>query len=365
MAEKLLSGYTTGTYATAVLVAAVLEYFQKEVVASLEITLPQQKSAFIEVNREGAYHFSAIKGDNGDIDVTKGAKISVKLVAIAPSTLQKQTPTSIKIENFTLHVWAGEGVGVVTKKGLKISPHHPAINPTPLAMMQENIYDIVASKKEELHAIFSVENGEQIARETANAKVGVLGGISILGTRGIVKPVSASAYIDSIETEIDVSAAQMSEYIIFTLGNTAHDYAKSLYDETDIVEIGNFVYDASQRLKKHHFKKMIFITSVAKMCKVAQGFKNTHNKFGMIDFAQVREWIESELHLTLPSEEFVTLKAVLQTLQEDEVEDFVALITKKAALMFHKWFDELEVDIKEIEIITLHGKKRVKEELRW
>ena len=367
MAEKLRSGYTTGTHATAVLVACLSEFYREEILERLAIILPKQKSASIEVTQESPCLFSTIKGDNDDIDVTKGAKISCHLQTTPPIELQKQTPSLIILGSLKLYVWAGEGVGVVTKKGLKISPNYPAINPTPLEMMQENSLEIVVDAQGELHAIFSVADGEKIAKDTANAKVGVVGGISILGTRGIVKPVSSSAYIDSIETEIDVAAASDETLIVFTLGNTAVDYAKEYYDETSIVEIGNFVYDASARLKKHRFERVIFITSVAKMTKVAQGFKNTHNKFGTIDFAEVRVWIEDELHYSLEDEEFLTLKAVLQTLPQKYHDDFVGLITKKSAQQFLAWLESLEVATQEIEVITLPQKKRVKikKESRW
>ena len=359
MTEKLRSGYTTGTHATAALVACLCEKFEHRVVDTLEVILPKEVLAQIEVTQEKSLLFSTIKGDNDDIDVTKGAKISCFLEKQKPINLQTQTPTLLTINNLQLYIWAGKGVGVVTKKGLKITPNHPAINPTPLEMMQENSLSVVGDAQGELHAIFSVEDGVKIAKDTANAKVGVLGGISILGTRGIVKPVSSSAYIDSIETEIDVAAAFDESVVVFTLGNTAVDFAKEHYDETSIVEIGNFVYDASARLTKHRFKKVVFITSVAKMTKVAQGFKNTHNKFGSIDFTEVRLWIEKELHYNLADEEFLTLKGVLQTLPKEYHKDFVKFITYKSAEQFRRWFLELGVETQEIEIITLPQKIKV------
>jgi len=247
-------------------------------------------------------------------------------------------------------------VGVVTKKGLKIAPNHPAINPTPLQMMRENVAVLLDDASRELYAVFCVKDGEIIARDTANAKVGVLGGISILGTRGIVKPVSASAYIDSIETEIDVAAAHTQDIIIFTLGNTAVDFAKEHYDEVSIVEIGNFVYDAMARLKKHKFQKLLFITSVAKMTKVAQGFKNTHNKYGTIDFEEVKKWLHVELGVVLEDEEFVTLKGVLQSLPKEYHQDFVELLTQKAAKQLQEWLRELGVDVEFVEVVTLPQK---------
>ncbi len=363
MAEKLRSGYTTGTHATAVLVACLVEQFEHNVLDTLEVLLPKEKVATIEVTQEKTLEFSTTKGDNDDIDVTKGAKIFCNLQKEMPQNLREQTPTILQLNKSTLYIWAGEGVGVVTKKGLKITPNHPAINPTPLEMMQENSLSIVGDAQDEFHAIFRVENGEKIAKETANAKVGVLGGISILGTRGIVKPVSTSAYIDSIETEIDVAAAFDESVVVFTLGNTALDYAKEHYDETSIVEIGNFVYDASARLQKHNFKKLVFITSVAKMTKLAQGFKNTHNKFGTIDFDEVQEWINSELAFKLADEEFVTLKGVLQSLDQEYHEPFLKLVTYKSAQVLKQWLIELGVGVRSIELITLPNK--IKEELQW
>ncbi len=348
----LKSGYTTGTHATAVLVASLLAWFEQREVERLEVVLPKGVTASIEVFQEGE-KFCTLKGDNDDIDVTKGAHISVELLGSVPKSLKDQTPSLIRVGLFTLGVWAGDGVGVVTKKGLKISPNYPAINPTPLEMMRKNIKEIVQGRALVLHAVFSVRDGERIARDTANAKVGVLGGISILGTKGIVKPISSSAYIDSIEAEVDVVAAENQEQIVFTLGNSAVDYAKEIYDEVSIVEIGNFVYDASAILQKHNFEKMVFITSVAKMTKVAQGFKNTHNKFGTIDFKEVRRWLQKGLNIDLIDEEFLTLKAILEELHPHEKERFVEFLTQKAAEQLKKWFVKLQLNTKDIKLITL------------
>jgi cobalt-precorrin-5B (C1)-methyltransferase len=360
---ELRTGYTTGTHATAVFLACLHEYFDAFFAEKIDVVLPQGQEALIKVQRENALFFSTIKGDNDDIDVTKGCELTCKLVKYPPQKLKAQKPSLLEINNTKIYVYAGEGVGVVTKKGLKIAPPHPAINPIPLAMMRENAKNIVQESQEIFYAVFSVKEGKRIARDTANAKVGVIGGISILGTRGIVKPVSASAYIDSVAAEIDVAAAESQEQVVFTLGNSAHDYAKEHYNETSIIEIGNFVYDATLRLKKHTIKKLVFITSVAKMCKVAQGFKNTHNKYGSIDFDEVRIWLKSELNFELGDEEFVTLKGVLQTLPNEYKEPFIKLLGYKSAQRFKEWFVEIGLHVKEIETITLPNE--IKEVLKW
>jgi len=360
MQKKLRSGYTTGTHATAVLVACLSEYFQGVEVDTLRLSLPKKNSATIEVLREKPSLFSTIKVDNDDMDVTKGAKISCALKTNPPKNLKTQTPSLLTIGRVKLYIWAGEGVGVVTKKGLKIEPNYPAINPIPLSMMRENSLEIVEGFEEELHAVFEVENGEEIAKSTANAKVGVLGGISILGTRGIVKPISATAYIDSIEAELGVASAFDESVVVFTLGNSAFDYAQQHYHETSIVEIGNFVYDATARLQNYHFKKLVFITSVAKMSKIAQGFKNTHNRFGSIDLDEVKRWISDAFGVEIEGE-FVTLKGLLEVLEVEEA--FVKLLSKKALKQFGIWSQELDASYEKLELVTLPHKIVVKEDI--
>jgi cobalt-precorrin-5B (C1)-methyltransferase len=216
------------------------------------------------------------------------------------------------------------------------------------------------SNKESLHIVISVENGEEIAKNTANAKVGVLGGISILGTRGIVKPVSATAYIDSIATEISV-ASKNSEVVVFTLGNSAQDRALELYESVSVVEIGNFVYDALMLLEGYHFSKVVFITSVAKMTKVAQGYKNTHNRFGSIDFTQVKEMVES-LGSSM-QDDVVTLKAVLESLDASTQRVFIEQITQKAMMQIVEWIESKAEVTETLEVLTLPSE--IKKEYRW
>ncbi|RLA77135.1 MAG: hypothetical protein DRG78_17880 [Epsilonproteobacteria bacterium] len=366
MDKKLRSGYTTGTHATAVFGALLLELCEKKIVSLFEVSLKEYPHAKIKVKQENENHFSTIKVDNDDLDVTKGCSIHAELFLDTPKGLKTQKPSLLEVGKTKIFIYGGDGVGIVTKAGLKIKPNFPAINPVPLAMMKDVALKILAQDDEYVwHVAFSVENGMEIAKQTANEKVGVIGGISILGTRGIVKPISADAYLDSIATEVAVIDASRSEIVIFTLGNTAHDYANTRYDKEIVVEIGNFIYDASQRLKGTKFKKMVFITSVAKMCKIAQECKNTHNRFGGIDFDEVKFWLKEELDFDLGGDEYLTLKAVLQKLSPSQIKLFSGFLGYKAGESFKRWFLELEVEIKEIEIITLNGSDILKKELRW
>jgi cobalt-precorrin-5B (C1)-methyltransferase len=366
MADTLRSGYTTGTHATALFGAVMREYINKDIKKFINVVLPSDEEVIIEVKREAPLHFSTIKVDNDDLDVTKGCCIHVELYEKRPNDIKTQKASLIEPGEIKLHIYAGDGVGVVTKAGLKIEPNFPAINPVPLKMMKKIASTIVKEvQQRSLHLVFSVQNGEEISKQTANEKVGVIGGISILGTRGTVKPISADAYLDSVEIEIAVVDASSSEEVVFTLGNTAHDYANKHYEKSIVIEIGNFIYDASLRLNHTRFKKMVFITSVAKMCKIAQEYKNTHNRFGGINFDEVKLWLKEEIDFDLGSAEYLTLKAVLQKLSTEQTKLFVSFLGYKAGMSFKKWFFELDIDIKNIEIITLQESNVSKRELKW
>jgi cobalt-precorrin-5B (C1)-methyltransferase len=341
--EKLKSGYTTGTHATAVVGATLDYYFNKNINKKILVKLPNSIEAIIDV--EFKYNiFSTIKVDNDDLDVTKGVKIYTTLTTLTPKDIKPQIPSTININNSKIYIYGGNGVGVVTKRGLKIKPNYPAINPVPLAMIGDIAKDIIKDIDfKELHIILSIKDGERISKDTANSKVGVIGGLSILGTKGVVKPISSEAYIDSIEVELSVLDALDEDTVIFTLGNSAFDYAKKHYKEQNIIEVGNFVYDSLQLLKNRGFKKIIFITAIAKMTKVAQGCKNTHNRFGGVDFDEVNLWLQS-LDIALQDE--ITIKGVLQNLSLKERDKFFSLVVDRAGDRLYSWVDnKIDIDV--------------------
>ena len=346
--RKLKSGYTTGSHATALVGAVLYQYFYKEIKESIRVNLPNGEVADILVLYKNNLIFSTIKVDNDDLDVTKGAELSISLYEEVPKSLKPQTPSILEINSSKIYIYGGDGVGVVTKRGLKIAPNYPAINPTPLSMMREIAEDIIIDREfRDLHIILSIINGEEIAKDTANLKVGVVGGLSILGTKGVVKPVSSLAYIDSIEVEISVLDALDEDIVIFTLGNSAFDYAKKYYNQQNIIEVGNFVYESLQLLKDRKFQKVIFITGVAKMTKVAQGCKNTHNRFGGIDFDEVNIWLES---LNISHQQEITLKALLENLTQEERDRFLSLLKDKSTKQLYRWLPQ---NIKSVDGVTL------------
>ena len=322
MEKKVLrKGYTTGTHTVASFRSA------------LDTLLATNKPCFTKTN----------KIDNDDLDVTKGCEIVVyldfsKKDFILNPTFQKAH--YFEVGTNSLEIYAGLGVGVVTKKGLKIPPPYPAINPAPLDAIKE-YFKIKTKKKKNLHlkCCISVTNGQDIAKQTANSKVGVLEGISILGTTGIVKPVSSSAYIDSVKTEIKFAIQNGYKTIYFTLGNSAFKVASSKANKEAIVEIGNFVYDSIELATKENAKEVIFLCGIGKMTKVYQGFKNTHNRFGVIDFTQLQLDIKERLNYEVDIETTLTVKGISQELEKVGLLDpFYEMITKKANEQIKQWF---------------------------
>ncbi len=333
---SLKSGYTTGVYATAALCGALLKQIKNETPNQISIKLPDGSETIIDV-----FYFEqgcvAQKGENDDIDVTKGCEISA-IIADSKERLPinaiSHTPYSIG----NLQVFAGSGVGVVTKKGLKPPVGYPAINPVPLEMMADVVQGFKIQKP--LFVTICVKDGERIAKETANAKVGVLGGISILGTTGIVKPISNEAMLDSIDAELSVAKMSGFEKIIFTLGNTAYKEAlKSNECETNIIEIGNFIYDSLQLFKKYGFEELLFIAGIGKMAKVAQGFKNTHNRYGETDFKLLGEWLDMDIS------ECGTVKGVMELLDNNAQEAFKDLLKERAKSVLEAFLDDNKTKI--------------------
>lgn len=330
---SLCSGYSTGTYFCACVKAIVCKY--NNIQNDNAIILPNNTIATIPTycTNDTVY---AIKEKNDDIDVTIGAKIIVKLTNDITKERLNPTPhnpTILHIGTHSLTIYAGEGLGVATKKGLKISPNSIAINPTPLNMVKTNLQNILQN---DLTIVVSIQDGKILAHQTANPKVGIIGGISILGTSGIVKPISSSAYIDSIKEEISV-IAHYSDTIAITLGNSAYGYAKSHYQD-NIVEIGNFIYDSLCIINSYeNIKNIVFITSIAKMTKVAQGFKNTHNRYGDIDFVQLKDFVQKQIGVELV-EDFITVKGIYDYLDTiSQSKQFGQAIQIQATKILQNW----------------------------
>ncbi len=285
------------------------------------------------------------KMDNDDLDVTKGAEIVVT-ISDKLEDLELNPLEHAPYEIGSLKLFAGVGVGVVTKEGLRPPKGFPAINPIPLEAMGLIYANLCRDEGNPTYGCVSITDGEIIAKQTANAKVGVLGGLSILGTTGFVKPISADAYMDSIRAELGVAKANGYSQAVLTLGNSSLAYAKVHYDEVQIVEIGNFVYDALAIVAELQFDSAIFVCGIGKATKVMQGCKNTHNRFGSIDFKDLKEQIFSKLKIEVNIESTKTVRGITQQLEEQlgEIESFYKLISDKTDEQLNRWFKKIIIE---------------------
>ncbi len=302
--SDLRKGYTTGVHATVAFKSA-LEAF----LSTKKLSIATSK-----------------KMDNDDLDVTKGCEIVVT-ISENPSDLElnplSHNPYNIDDRVF---IYAGKGVGVVTKEGLKPPKGYPAINPTPLKVIKEIVKKYEIRKR--IFISISVVDGEKIAKQTANEKVGVIGGISILGSTGFVKPVSSEAYVESVEVELEVIKKSGYKKVIFTIGNSSLKKALEKYPKEQIVEIGNFVYDGFKLAFEKDLDVVLYI-GIGKAVKIAQGFKNTHNRFGSIDFKMIEEWIGMDL------DGVVTVKKVCEMVDKEMFYRSVENMVKQTV---QEWF---------------------------
>ncbi len=274
----LRRGWTTGACATAATAAAWRAWLsQGDWPNPVEILLPRgEKVRFALAAYElcAEYASATIEKDAGDDpDVTHGALIR--------ATVRPNHKAGVRF-------FAGEGVGTVTLPGLPIAVGEPAINPVPRQMMR----DAVTSLAEQYHRpadvdiSISVINGEALATKTWNARLGILGGLSILGTTGIVRPFSCSAWIHSIHRGIDVAVATQRPHVAGCTGATSERVVQGRYGllDSDMLDMGDFVGGLLKYLRQHPVPRMTIGGGFGKLCKLAQGHFDLHSKRSQVDF---------------------------------------------------------------------------------
>src|SRR5665811_1945826 len=276
-ARPLRKGWTTGACATAAAKAAYQGLLTGEFPDPVEITLPGgQRPAFaLATTARGnrAATAGVVKDAGDDPDVTHGALILVTVRPGAPGS------------GVTFR--AGEGVGTVTRPGLPIPPGEPAINPVPRKMIAGAIEEVAAAQHDagDVEVEIGVPNGAALAEKTLNGRLGIVGGLSILGTTGIVVPYSCAAWIHSIHRGIDVARACGLEHIAASTGNTSEAAVQKMYDlpETALIDMGDFIGGTLKYVKTHPVPRVTIAGGVAKMTKLAQGLLDLHSKRGTVD----------------------------------------------------------------------------------
>ena len=273
-------GWTTGTCAAAAAKAAFAALMTGEFPDPVEVTLPrgERPSFALALTRkdEGSATAGVIKDAGDDPDVTHGA-----LVLADGARRQRLAPAST--------FRAGEGVGTVTRAGLPIPPGEPAINPVPRRMISDAIAEVAAAagRAADAEVEIAIPGGEALAAKTLNGRLGIVGGLSILGTTGIVVPYSCSAWIHSIHRGIDVARAAGLTHIAGATGSSSEAAAQKLYDlpEVALIDMGDFVGGMLKYLRTHPLPRVTIAGGVAKITKLAQGLTDLHSKRGVVDRA--------------------------------------------------------------------------------
>lgn len=337
--KQLKYGWTTGACATAATKAAYEGLITGTIPKSVTIVLPKGQTPTFAVIGDQLTKDTAtagiIKDAGDDPDVTHGAAIMVKV---------KRGGKGVSFK-------AGKGVGTVTKAGLPIEPGEPAINPVPRQMMQGVIEELVAIHGEPGDVIIeiSVPNGEKIAKKTWNGRLGILGGISILGTTGIVVPYSCSAWIHSIHRGIDVARAASTPHIGAAVGNMSEKLIMKTHGlvETDLIDMGDFVGGMLKYLKKNPVPKLTISGGFAKMSKMARGEMDLHSKRSKVDKAALAVHLESLGADKVTVSQAENANTALEILQLSQKHDFQLgnLIAANCLKIAHEKLDGIDISM--------------------
>lgn len=287
-ANQLKRGWTTGACATAATKAALTALISGEFPDPVSITLPKGEApafplCFEKLENDFA-QVGIVKDAGDDPDVTHGATIFSKV--------------TIGTKGSGIVFKGGQGVGKVTKAGLPVAIGEPAINPIPRKLMTQEVE--VLCQEHNIDADFeitiSVPGGEEMAKHTWNPRLGILGGISILGTTGIVHPFSCSAWINSIHSGIDVSRASGVNHVLAATGSTSEKAAQDIYSFSDeaILDMGDFVGGLLKYLRKNPIPNITLAGGFGKFSKFANGALDLHSGRSQVDL----DWL-AELSLRL------------------------------------------------------------------
>ncbi len=316
-ANALRRGWTTGACATAATKSALTALITGEFMDPVEILLPKGDTPSFALAHEklssGYAEAGIIKDAGDDPDVTHGATV-ISQVEFG------ETGSGITFK-------AGEGVGTVTKSGLPIGVGEAAINPVPRKLMTEVVETLckIHGRPPDVTITISVPGGEKIAERTWNPRLGILGGISILGTTGVVHPFSCSAWIHSIHRGIDVARAEGLTHVLGATGSTSEIAANKVYHFPDIamLDMGDFVGGLLKYLRQNPIDRITLAGGFAKFTKLAQGAMDLHSGRSQVDLdwlAERAEELDANKGLVTQIQSANTAMEALELTQEHAID---------------------------------------------
>ncbi len=290
--KQLRTGFTTGTAAAAAVKGALIYLRDQRPPPAVHInfltdggvTIPIRRAERISATRALC---TVIKDAGDDPDVTHRAEIGAEI-----ELTDRDSTTD---ERGCIQIEGGRGVGVVTKPGLEMPPGEPAINPGPRRMITAAVDDVLAEKRQafDVRVRIFVPEGEALARKTLNARLGILGGISILGTTGIVRPMSHAAYTATIRSALSVAAASQGDTVVFTTGRRSERFAQQYLPELReerFVQIGDYFRFAMETAAEKAFASVCITVFFGKALKMAQGIPHTHAAKSTLVLDRLAEW---------------------------------------------------------------------------
>ncbi|MBL9058551.1 MAG: cobalt-precorrin-5B (C(1))-methyltransferase, partial [Mangrovicoccus sp.] len=272
----LRRGWTTGTCATAATKGALIRLWSGAFPDRVGLVLPRGETPEFALVDEAAgpgwAECGVVKDAGDDPDVTHGATIRARV---------REAGTGISFR-------AGDGVGTVTRPGLPVPVGEPAINPVPRAMMAAEVAALSAryGRPGNIEITLSVPGGAALAERTWNPRLGILGGISILGTTGVVRPFSCAAWIASIHRGIDVARAAGLSHVAGATGATSEGAVKALYGLPDhaLLDMGDFAGGLLKYLARHPVPQLTIAGGIGKLAKLGQGARDLHSARSQVDF---------------------------------------------------------------------------------
>jgi cobalt-precorrin-5B (C1)-methyltransferase len=342
----LRTGYTTGTSASAATKASLLALIYSQLYNTVEVVLPKGKIAklkiaWIKYSQNSRSVTSAVIKDAGDDpDVTHGAEIC--------------STVSLTSEKGRIAIDGGLGVGRVTRPGLGLEIGQAAINPVPKKMIEQVVLDsaksILAHKG--IKIIISVPKGIELAKKTDNPRLGIVGGISILGTTGIVFPYSTASFAASIRQSLDVAISLGTAIVVLTTGGRSEDYIKKIYDtlpEYAFVQMGDFSGYTIKQCSNRNIKKIIIAGFIGKLTKMAMGIKQTHVRGSHVSM----EYMANLASLCVNSKNIIndirnanTARHVSEIIIKNNVQNFFNLLCKQVYFeMYNHSNKSMEIEV--------------------
>jgi len=342
----LRTGYTTGTTATAATKGALYALIEKPV-EQVTVSLPKGRTAMLRIAwtriDSGKATCAAIKDGGDDPDATHGAEIC-STVSFSNNTGQ-------------IIVDGGKGVGRVTKPGLGLEMGRAAINPTPKKMLEQAVREVANDqlRKHGVNVVISVPKGEEIAKKTDNPRLGILGGISILGTTGIVLPYSTASFAASIRQSLDVAIAMGADTVALTTGGRSEDFAKGLFKLPDhcFVQMGDFAGYSIKQCANKKLRKAVIAGFVGKLTKMAMGVKQTHVAGSHVDMefmARLAAECKAPPKLVQEIRGANTARHVSEIITKNNLVGYFDLVCKKV----HEQMSEHARGQLEIEVVMFH-----------